>query len=116
MAEKITLPAVIKPEQVRVGMTVRIHQKIKELDTEGKEKERVQAYEGLVIRVCGQGHGKTMTVRKIAEGVGVEKIYPLSLPSIQKIEWTKMAKVRRAHLGYVRQGKRALKEEKNITL
>lgn len=95
---------------VKPGHTVRIHQKIKEGD-----KERVQIFEGLVIKV-GSGHGadKTITVRKVVEGIGVEKVFPLYSPMIKKIELKKYSKVRRAKLYYMRDrfGKSArMKEE-----
>lgn len=98
---------------IQPGHTVRVHQKIKE-----GEKERIQIFEGLVIRVHG-GHGadKTFTVRKIVEGIGVEKIFPLYSPNIQKIEVKKESKVRRAKLYYMREraGKSARLKESFIS-
>ena len=83
---------------ILTGHTVRVHQKIKE-----GEKERIQIFEGLVIRVnSGHGADKTFTVRKIVQGIGVEKIFPLYSPNIQKIEVKKESKVRRAKLYYMR--------------
>ncbi len=116
MAELTTLPATITSQQVQTGMTLRIHQKIKETDPNGKEKERVQIYEGMVLSVGGNGVSKTMTVRKIASGVGVEKIFPLTLPSIVKIEVTKMAKVRRKNISYIRHSKKTMRETKSVKL
>ncbi len=116
MAENMTLPADIKPEQIKTGMTIRVHQKIKEMDPNGKEKERVQVYEGLVIKVGGAGVSKTMTVRKISSMIGVEKIFPLTLPSITRIELMKMAKVRRNNISFVRDSKKRLKEVKTVNL
>lgn len=82
----------------RVGDTVRIHQRIRE-----GTKERTQKYEGIVIQLRGGGMGKTFTVRKIgANGIGVEKIYPIHLPAIEKLEVVKRGKVRRAKLFYIR--------------
>lgn len=83
---------------IRPGYTVRISQKIRE-----GEKERVQVFEGLVLGFNG-GHGasKMMTVRKIVEGIGVEKTFPLYSPLITKIQITKTPKVRRAKLFYMR--------------
>ncbi|MDP3954172.1 MAG: 50S ribosomal protein L19 [bacterium] len=87
-----TLPA------IRPGFTVRVHQKV----TEG-EKTRVQIFEGIVIaKKHGNGANGTVTVRKIASGVGVERIFPLHSPNIQKFEIVKTSKVRRAKLYYLR--------------
>ena len=116
MAETLQLPAVIQPSQVKTGMTIRVHHKIKDLDAEGKEKERVQMYEGLVLKVGGNGAAKTMTVRKISSGVGVEKIFPLSLPSITKIELVKMIKIRRNYISFMRTTKKRMHEVKDIKL
>lgn len=97
---------------LHAGDRVRVHQKIKEGD-----KERIQIFEGLIIK-CQHGRGinGTFTVRRISLGVGVEKTFPLHLPTIVKIEKLKSAKVRRAKLFYVRGlvGKKArrLKKEK----
>ncbi len=86
---------------LRSGDTVKVYQKIKEAD-----KERIQIFEGLVIaRKHGQEIGSTITVRKIISGVGVEKIFPLHSPLIDKIEIIKKVKVRRAKLYYLRKGK-----------
>lgn len=87
-----------KPSDIRVGDTVRVHQNIKE-----ENKTRVQVFEGLIIaRKHGSEPGATITVRKISLGVGVEKIFPLYLPTIEKIDVTKRARVRRAKLYYLR--------------
>ncbi|ACN98898.1 50S ribosomal protein L19 [Sulfurihydrogenibium azorense] len=83
--------------QFRPGDTVRVHLKVKE-----GEKERTQIFEGLVIRVRGSGLGKTFTVRKVSYGVGMERIFPIACPSIQKIEIVKRGIVRRAKLYYIR--------------
>lgn len=85
------------------GMTIRVHQKISE-----GGKERTQIFEGLVIKIgSGSGVNKTFTVRKVVDGIGVEKIFPFYTPSIEKIELMKRGKVRRAKLYYMRdlQGK-----------
>ena len=95
---------------IKPGMTVKVHQKIKETTPSGEEKERIQIFEGMVIAVRGSGVSKTMTVRKTSFGVGVEKIYPINMPSIDKIEPVKQAKVRKAKLYYMAGFKKRLKE------
>lgn len=69
--------------------------------TEG-DKTRIQAFRGDVIQIAGHGLGKTFTVRKMSNGVGVERIFPMSSPNIESIELTKRGKVRRARLFYLR--------------
>ncbi len=84
--------------QVRSGDTVRVHQKIRE-----GSKERVQIFEGLVIRTGRMNsHTATITVRRIASGIGVEKTYLLHSPLILKVEVVKRSKVRRNYLSYMR--------------
>lgn len=102
----------IKPE-IKPGMTIRVYQKIKELNTKGEEKERIQYFEGIVTaKKHGKENGGTITVRKISDGVGVEKIFPLNLPTITKIEIKKEAKIRRAKLYFLKKGyKKKLKEK-----
>jgi large subunit ribosomal protein L19 len=101
-----------KYENLKPGMTVRVHQKIKELNAKGEEKERVQYYEGIIIaKKHGREAGATITIRKISDGVGVEKIFPLNLPTITKIDIKKQAKVRRAKLYYLRNYNKKLKEK-----
>lgn len=83
---------------IKPGMTIKVHQKIKEGD-----KSRIQVFEGIVIaRKHGSGPSSTITVRKIASGVGVERIFPLHSPSVEKFEIVKTSKVRRAKLYYLR--------------
>jgi large subunit ribosomal protein L19 len=93
----------------RVGDSVKVHVKV----TEG-EKERIQVFHGLVIAMKGGGVGSTFTVRKISDGVGVERIFPLHSPIIGKIEVVREGRVRRAKLYYLRarRGKAARVEEK----
>lgn len=85
-------------QEIAVGDTVRVHQEIVEGD-----KKRVQVYEGIVIAIKNRGNGRSFTVRKIgANNVGVEKIFPANLPSIQKIEVKRKGQVRRSKLYYLR--------------
>ena len=84
--------------ELKSGMKVRVWQKIKEVD-----KERLQAFDGVVIAVKhGRGKSAAFTVRKISSGIGVERIFPLHAPTIEKIEVLSQAKVRRAKLYYLR--------------
>lgn len=88
----------------RSGDTVRVHVKIKE-----GEKERIQSYEGIVIRIHRQSAGSTFTVRKVSYGVGVERIFSFASPAIHKVEILNKGRVRRARLYYLRDlfGKKA---------
>jgi large subunit ribosomal protein L19 len=99
---------------IRPGFTVRVHEKIKE-----GEKDRVQIFEGLVVSVH-KGHSiadSTVTVRRIVSGVGVEKVFPIHSPNVEKIEVKKLAKVRRAKLFFLRgrHGKSARLSERFTT-
>jgi large subunit ribosomal protein L19 len=102
-----------KLPDLKSGMTIRVYQKIKELNIKGEEKERVQYFDGIIIaKKHGKEKGATITVRKVTDGVGVEKIFPLNLPSIEKIEIKKQAKVKRAKLNFLKKGyKKKLKEK-----
>ncbi len=99
--------------QFRAGDTVAVHVKIKE-----GNKERIQVFQGTVIQRKNKSTvGETFTVRKISNGIGVERIFPLVGPSIEKIEVLKRGDVRRARLYYLRgkQGKAARIKEKRTT-
>ena len=103
------LEALAKPMEreltpFRVGDTVRVHYRI----TEG-DKDRIQVFQGTVIRKSGGGYGRTFCVRKRSSGVGVERIFPYHSPRIEKLEVVSRGRVRRARLFYLRdlQGKAA---------
>src|SRR3954467_12065743 len=98
-----------RPE-FRPGDTIRVHVKIKEGD-----KERLQAFEGLVIARHNTGMGETITVRKISFGQGVERIFPVHAPVIDHIDFIRSGKVRRAKLYYIRKlrGKAARLKERD---
>ena len=81
-----------------VGDTVKVHVKIKE-----GNRERIQIFEGFVLKRQNGGIGETFTVRRIASGVGVEKTFPLHSPLVEKIEVVRRGRVRRARLHYMRQ-------------
>lgn len=83
--------------EVNVGDTVRVHGKIKE-----GNRERIQIFEGTVIKVQGGSNRATFTVRKISNGVGVEKTWPVHSPNVEKVEVVRRGKVRRAKLFYLR--------------
>ena len=82
---------------VRIGDTVRVHNRIKE-----GNRERIQMFEGTVIAKHGGGISETFTVRRISYGVGVEKTFPLHSPNVDKVEVVRHGKVRRAKLYYLR--------------
>ena len=94
--------------QFRVGDTVRVHGKIKE-----GSRERIQVFEGVVMKRQGGGARETFTVRKMSNGVGVQKTWPLHSPNVADITVVRRGKVRRAKLNYLRQrtGKRAKVKE-----
>ncbi|MDR1720511.1 MAG: 50S ribosomal protein L19 [Dysgonamonadaceae bacterium] len=93
------------------GDTITVAYRIKE-----GNKERIQQYRGVVIKISGHGSKKRFTVRKMSENVGVERIFPLDSPFIDSIEVNKIGKVRRAKLYYLRKltGKKARIKEKKI--
>jgi large subunit ribosomal protein L19 len=81
-----------------VGDTIKVHVKIKE-----GNRERIQVFEGIVIKKQGESNRATFTVRKISYGVGVERTFPIHSPKIEKIEVVRRGKVRRARLFYLRE-------------
>lgn len=85
-------------DEFSVGDTVRVHAKIKE-----GNRERIQVFEGTVLKKQGGSNRATFTVRKNSNGIGVEKTWPLHSPTIEKIEVVRRGKVRRAKLNYLRQ-------------
>ncbi len=97
------------PPTANVGDTVRVHVKIKE-----GSRERVQVFEGIVIAKKHGGIDESITVRRVSYGVGVEKVFPLHAPAVEKIELVRKGKVRRAKLYYLRDriGKSAKLKEK----
>ena len=94
-----------------IGDTVRVHIKIKE-----GNRERIQVFEGFVLKKQNGGISETFTVRKISNGVGVEKTFPIHSPKIEKVEIVRRGDVRRAKLNYMRQrtGKAARIKSKEI--
>ena len=108
----------LEKEQMRLdvpdfkpGDTIRVHARIKE-----GEKERIQVFQGVVIRKRKGNTGATFTVRKVSYGIGVERIFPMHSPSVDKIEVVSRGRVRRGRLYYLRQlrGKAARIKEKRI--
>ncbi len=97
--------------QVKPGQLVRVHQRIKELSGKGEEKERIQIFEGTVLsRRGGRGMNGTITVRKVSDGIGVERIFPLELPTLADIEVVKTYRTNRAKLYHLRGYQKKLKE------
>ncbi|MBQ6437415.1 MAG: 50S ribosomal protein L19 [Bacteroidales bacterium] len=99
--------------EFKAGDTITVTYKIKE-----ENKERLQKFRGIVIQKRGFGATKTFTVRKISNGIGVERIFPISSPFIDSIEVNKVGKVRRARIFYLRDltGKKARIREKKLTV
>lgn len=97
----------------KAGDTITVAYKI----VEGN-KERIQLYRGVVIKICGHGDKKRFTVRKMSGTVGVERIFPIDSPNIDSIEVNKIGKVRRAKLYYLRNltGKKARIKEKRVNV
>ena len=95
--------------QFNVGDTVKVHGRIKE-----GNRERIQIFEGTVLKIQGGSNRQTFTVRKTSNGVGVEKTWPINSPNVVKVEVVRHGKVRRAKLNYLRDrvGKKAKVKEK----
>lgn len=112
-ALKLISDASLKAEvpSVEVGETVRVHVKIRE-----GNRERIQAFEGTVIAIKGEGIAKTFTVRRVSYGVGIERVFPLHSPNVAKVEHIRYGKVRRSKLYYLRDrvGKSAKVKEKIV--
>lgn len=98
-----------KIPELKVGNTVKVHVKVKE-----GNRERIQVFEGTIIKVQGGGLNQTFTVRRISYGVGVEKTFLVHSPNVEKVEVTRVGKARRAKLYYLREklGKSAKTKEK----
>ena len=111
--DTIEQPHLLKRPAMRAGDTVRVHVKVREGD-----KERIQIFEGLVIGLHRGGSRATFTVRKVSFGQGVERIFPLHSPIIDRIEVVRGAKVRRAKLYFLRslRGKAARMKEQKRTV
>lgn len=102
--------------QLAPGMVIKVYQKIKEVNRKGEERERLQIFEGTVLAIKhGSEQTSTVTVRKVSDGIGVEKIYPINSPIIDRIEFVKQIQVRRAKPYYLRTTKKKLKE-KTVTI
>ncbi|MDD4290406.1 MAG: 50S ribosomal protein L19 [Patescibacteria group bacterium] len=100
-----------KKANIEPGMIVRVHERIKEKNSKGEEKERIQIFEGIVIaHKHGNEKGATITVRKESGGIGVEKIYPIHSPAIDKIEIKSRIKSNKSKLYYLRSYKKKLKK------
>lgn len=97
LINEITKPYIKEIPEFKAGDSVKVHVKIKE-----GTRERIQIFEGLVIKRQGGGISETFTVRKISYGVGVERTFPIHSPIIEQIEVTRVGKVRRAKLHYIR--------------
>lgn len=95
--------------EFRVGDTVKVYGKIKE-----GNRERIQVFEGIVLKIQNGGNRTTFTVRKFSNGIGVEKTWPLHSPNVEKVEVVRRGKVRRAKLFYLRDrvGKKAKVKER----
>ncbi len=98
-------------DDLKTGQTVRVHELIKDISSKGEERERIQVFEGMILAFGGKGITRTITVRKVNKGFGVEKIYPINSPVVAKIELVKSARVRQAKLGYLKNLKKRFKRK-----
>jgi large subunit ribosomal protein L19 len=98
LIQEVTKDQLKNIPEIKAGMHVRVHEKVKE-----KDRERIQIFEGIVLaKKHGKGINATFTVRKVVDGIGVEKTWPLHSPMIEKIEIIKTPRVRRAKLYFLR--------------
>jgi large subunit ribosomal protein L19 len=106
LLNKIETPFIKNLPKFDVGDTIAVHSSVREGD-----KTRVQVFKGIILAIKGSGTRTMFTIRKISQGIGVEKIFPMYSPTIEKIEVLKRGKVRRSKIYYMRDriGKRAMK-------
>ncbi len=103
--------------EIKPGYTVRVHVKVKELRYNAKKRQweervRIQPFEGIVIRMKGSGINRAITVRRVSHGIGIERIFPVHSPNIEKIEVVKKVKPKRAVLTFIRNlSERALRRK-----
>lgn len=115
LVEKITAKQIRTDlPEFRVGDTVQVDLKIKEVDSKGNAKIRIQTFEGLVMAIKGSGISKTFTVRKVSGNVGTEKTLPVNSPTIDTIKVVRRGKVRRAKLNYIRDLKKTPKIKERV--
>lgn len=117
MAQPLPTTLIYMSDDIRLslkpGMIVRVHQKVREKDAKGNDKERIQIFEGTVLYVKhGKEAGATFTVRKVSESIGVERIFPIHSPVVEKIEFVRQLEVHRAKASHLRTIKRRLQEVK----
>ena len=114
LIRKVTLGRMQKNDlgDFKAGDTIGVHVKIKE-----GEKERIQLFKGVVLKIQGHGAGRSFTVRKMSSGIGVERTFPFSSPAIDKVDIYSKGKVRRAKLFYLRalRGRAARIESELVT-
>ncbi len=103
--------------EIKPGYTVRVHVRVKEARYNAKKRQweervRIQPFEGIVIRMKGSGINRTITVRRVSHGIGIERIFPIHSPNIEKIEVVKKVKPKRAVLTFIRNlSERALRRK-----